>query len=336
MRVLLTGATGFIGSHILDTLLDRGISVTALVLPETINELQHRQEVRVVLGSLFDAPSVAQATAGADIVIHAAGKVLGSSRADLWAVNVQGTSNLLRAAVQNHVSRMALLSSTAVYRPPLFPFQFPITETSPLGPFGNPVIANYGQSKVEAERLAMAFQRQYGLEYTIVRPTIAYGLGPGPSAAFIEGFLQNVQLWSPLLAWQGNTAAAKMQWVHVKDLAATVVDAATRPAGRNQIFNVAGAEAFTIQSLAHIMRDILQSRPITWMQIPLPLVYDISKARRLLAYRPQINLRQGIAEIIRDMQSRGFLMPFPWLGGFRGFAAQKWGQTAAGPRVYYA
>jgi nucleoside-diphosphate-sugar epimerase len=305
-------------------------------MPETINDLQHREQVRVVLGSLFDRPSLAQATAGADLVIHAGGKVIGSSREDLWAVNVKGTSNLLRAAVQNHVRRVALLSSTAVYRPPLLPFQFPIRETSPLGPFGSPLVANYGRSKIEAERFTMALHSQYGLEYTILRPTIAYGLGPGPSAAFIEEFLQNVHLWSHSFVWQGNTAAVKMQWVHVNDLAATVVDAVTLPAGRNQIFNVAGVEAFTVRSLALIIRDILQSRPTTWMQIPLPLVYDINKAQRFLPYRPHINLRQGIAQIISDMQARGYFIPFPPLAGFRNVAARSWGQTAPGPQVYHA
>ena len=163
MRVLLTGATGFIGSHILDTLLQQRLAVTVLVLPETLAELRHRAQVQVILGSLDDQRDLARAVRGVDLVIHAAGGVLGRPRAELWAITVQGTANLLRAATATHVRRFVMLSSTAVYRPPEFTFQYPITENSALGPMGSVALRNYGDSKIEAEWLIFASHRRSGL-----------------------------------------------------------------------------------------------------------------------------------------------------------------------------
>jgi UDP-glucose 4-epimerase len=317
MRVLLTGATGFIGSHLLERLLAQGEAVTALVVPETLDQLLHRDRVKVVLGTLNDGGALARATEGVQVVLHAGGKILGSTRPDLVAVNVHGTANLLKAAVKNRVQRFVLVSSTSVYVHALSFLGLHITEDSPLGPTGRPSLVNYGESKMQAERLVLQFHQRYGLGYSIVRPTIAYGPGDGLTPEFLEGLLARI-LRNEALALSTWAQRPKMQWVHVEDLAEVILRAALWSQGLNEIFNTAGAEMFSIQTLAAMMLNILRPASLVpWSRSYLSptrypfLIYDISRAQRLLAYEPKIDLQIGLAEMLRDMKRRG-LIPAIW------------------------
>lgn len=311
MRILLTGATGFIGAQVLNCLLDERCAVTVLVVPDTLAQLAHRSRVTVVLGGLNDQRALAQATRGAEVVLHLAGKILGSPGADLAEVNVRGTENLLKACVASAVRRFVLVSSAAVYRPALLQSQLPITETSALGPCGSTAFRNYGESKIQAERLVLECHRARGPEYSILRPTTAYG--PSPAAESMESFLRKT-LRNANSVLSGQQQWRHMQWVHVLDLANAIVRAGMLPAVRNEVFTIAGAELFNLSALTAMMLEILlpgaqwrlRRSALRPKRAPL-LVHDISKARSMMGFEPRIDLRTGLAQMLEDMAKNGKL-----------------------------
>src|SRR5687767_1804624 len=137
MRVLLTGATGFVGTEVLEQLLDRGDEVRVLALPETVERLRDREHVEVVAGSLSDPGALDEAARNVEVVYHLAAIHLSALRAsvspgDLRIVNVEGTGHLLRACAANAVRRVVFTSSAAVYNAAPWPFMWPIHETFPL------------------------------------------------------------------------------------------------------------------------------------------------------------------------------------------------------------
>jgi nucleoside-diphosphate-sugar epimerase len=313
MRVLLTGATGFIGAHVLAHLIEERCSVTALVVPETLSQLPHHDDVKVVLGGLDDRRTLAQATRDVDVVLHLAGKVSGESARDMIEVNVRGTGNLLAACAGTGVRRFVFVSSAAVYSPPLFSAQFPITEFSPLAPMGSVMFRTYGESKIEAERLVVGYHQTHGLEYSILRPTTAYGSGQGRTPQTIENFLERV-LGKASLVLSGEAQRFNMQWVHVLDLASAIFRAGIAPTSRNQVFTIAGAELFGLPTLAAMMLDLLRPRSLIRFVRPslnptrYPyLMFDITKARNVLSYAPKIDLRTGLSQILEEMTQNGRL-----------------------------
>jgi dTDP-glucose 4,6-dehydratase len=318
MRVLLTGATGFIGAQVLNCLIEEGCAMTALVEPETQSQLAHRSQLKAVLGRLSDRKALAQATKGVELVLHVAGKILGRPAADLMEVNIRGTENLLGACVASGVRRFVFVSSAAVYRPALSRAQLPITEASPLGPAGSAAFRNYGKSKTEAERLVLECHQSHGLEYSIVRPTTAYG--PSHTPESMEEFLRKI-LRNANLVLAGQQRWLNMQWVYVVDAANAIVRAGISPAGRNQVFTIAGAELFDLPTLAKTMLDILW--PAVRIRLPnlsltpmhsSHLVFDIGKAQRMIGYRPKIDLRTGLSRLLEDMGRNGKL-PLPFSRG---------------------
>jgi nucleoside-diphosphate-sugar epimerase len=313
MRILLTGATGFIGKRVLDFLLDDGDSVTALVVPETLRQLRNRAQVRVVLGDLSDSKTLRKATEDSEIVVHLAGKIVGSSPAELAEVNVQGTGHLLRACHASGVRRLIFVSSAAVYKPVYSAAQLPIKETNPLGPSGGTPLGRYGRSKLDAERLVLQCHDTHGLEYCILRPTVVYGPGSENASRSTEKVL------CKLLGNAGRVLLAPqrlvhMQWVHIGDITDAILSAIRNPVAANEIFTIAGPEAFNFAIMTLIMLDIL--RPASKIRFsgrcrdPIwspSLMYDITKAGKTLGYKPKIGLKTGLAQVLEDMDRKGRL-----------------------------
>jgi nucleoside-diphosphate-sugar epimerase len=166
---LVTGGTGFLGSHLIEALAARGESVRALVRPT--GKVAHLQSLGVepAYGDLTDAPSLRAAVRGMERVYHCA--ALAADWGYGWdafrAVNVTGTGSLLAAALEAKVSRFVHVSTSDVYGYP----DYPADESAPYRRRGWP----YGDTKIEAEQLAWTFHREHGLPVTVVRPVSIYG-----------------------------------------------------------------------------------------------------------------------------------------------------------------
>jgi nucleoside-diphosphate-sugar epimerase len=317
MQVLLTGAAGLIGSSVLGCLVARGDTVRVLVQPEAADQVRYRDRLEVVVGSLADSDVLTEATQDVEIVYHLAETFPTPSTTwqDLREVNVHDTENLLHASVMG-VRRFVLLSSVLVYSPVPWPSRWPITENFPRRAHGNAALRQYGQSKIEAEDLILDLHRQYGLEYVILRPTVAYG----PGAGFVEQLIRQL-VSQPWLALARGVQLGVMQWVHVSDLAEAIVLAGTCSEAANEVFNIAGNKAITVPAVAAAVREILgpfaswdsarfkghargKSRP----------KFSIEKAQTMLGYTPQVQFPECLDEILAAMEHRRRLDP-PWRQG---------------------
>jgi len=305
MRVLLTGASGFVGSHVLDLLVARDDSVRVLALPETLDQVRHYDNVSLFPGSLADRDLITKAVRGVQVVYHLAGLRPGPPPSEINSVNVRGTENILRACVIGRTGRLVFSSSTSVYDESSWPFGGPITEDTPRRTNSNGPLGHYAQSKIEAENLIRRFQRRHGLEYVILRAPLVYG-----SARFDKLVLMEL-IDRPWLALTPRAQFAHMQWVHVRDMAKATVLAGTRPKAANNTFNVAGGELFSLRDLSTLVWSTMsngQRARFFKYRPPLPvnrtLKYDLSRARNTLEYTPQVSLAEGLDELLHKIGLR--------------------------------
>lgn len=166
MKALLTGATGFVGGHLVAALLRRGDTITALVRSPAKAEPLERQGIRLVTGDLDSPDALRRAAQGQDVVYHVAGLVAARDEAEFLRVNRDGTRKLLDAAAGAGVGRFVLVSSLAAAGP-----------SGPGAPLSGeepprPVTA-YGRSKLAGEEVV----RGGPLPWTILRPPAVYGPG---------------------------------------------------------------------------------------------------------------------------------------------------------------
>jgi dihydroflavonol-4-reductase len=164
MKALVTGATGFVGGHLLDALQHKGARVTALARsPEKSRALESRG-VSVVRGDLHDERAIERAVRSQDVVFHVAGVVAARDEASFLRANRDGTRNMVEAATRAGCGRLVLVSSLAAAGPS--PRGHPLNGSEPPHP-----VTAYGRSKLAAEEVV----RSSDLQWTIVRPPIVYG-----------------------------------------------------------------------------------------------------------------------------------------------------------------
>jgi len=257
--VLVTGATGFIGSRLVSRLLERGRHVRVLALPETVEDLPDGGRIEVIEGGLGDHGQLRRATAGVGLVYHLAALLPGAAEHDLHEVNVLGTQNLLDACAGSRLDRFVLASTVAVYRDVLVPRCWPLNEDSPVGPRLLGPLGAYGWSKYAAEKLVWRAGRTYAFDYCIVRPTAVYGGDEIPLRLPIEALSTRSDAGRSPLPWM-------LQPVHVDDLVRVLVGVGLAPVARNEVFNVAGPAdrmvplyPFDLQKLSEL--DWLHAQP---------------------------------------------------------------------------
>ena len=175
MKALVTGATGLLGSHIVDRLLDRGDDVTALARPTSDVSYLREREVPIAYGDVTDADSLRSAVEGADVVYHAAAKVTDwGPWSDFEATTIRGTENVLEAASAAAIPRVLYVSTDSVY-PNSAKFRgATITEDTPFEE-APPSWDPYQRAKLAAERIVWQFQRDGRLKVSIVRPGLILG-----------------------------------------------------------------------------------------------------------------------------------------------------------------
>lgn len=320
MRVLVTGATGLVGSHLVKALRERGDAVRALVRdPERARELLPPDEgVELVRGDLLDPDSLRRAAQGVEVVYHCAARVAlpyQGDRLQIFRANVEGTRNVLQASEEAGVRRFVFVSSVAVYGDPREPL---VREDHPKNPKGP-----YAESKVLAEELVeMAGDR--GLETVILRPCVIYGPG---DRNFLPQIAETLPRY-PFPLVQGGRQPLDM--VHARDVAQALVLAGTHPRAAGRVYNVTDGETHSLRELVEVFCEALGVRP-RLLPLPYPLAlalaalaagisraarpdedpllspagvramarphhYDITRIREELGYAPRVPLREGLRE----------------------------------------
>ncbi|MBU0756346.1 MAG: NAD-dependent epimerase/dehydratase family protein [Planctomycetes bacterium] len=241
MRVLVTGAGGFVGSHLVDALLREGVEVQALVRgPNRLGWLQDIAGLKIRYGSLEDIASLKNALAGCTHVFHAAGLVKAPDEATYMTVNAQGTENLLQAVEEAvpGIERFVHISSQAAGGPS--GLDVPLDEDAPPRP-----ITPYGRSKLEGEKRVLA--RKETIPVTIIRPPAVYG--PRDRDIFIFFKLATYGL-VPIPGF----GTRKVSLIYVEDLVQGIRSAAGHPAARGKTYFISGGN-HDWPDLAQALRD---------------------------------------------------------------------------------
>ncbi len=304
-RVLVTGAGGFIGSHLVERLVGSGAQVRAFVRYTSnggwgwLDRSEVKQELDVVLGDVRDAESVQAAVDGVEVVFHLAALIAipYSYTAPLSYVrtNVEGTLNVLQAARKAGVARVVHTSTSEVYGTAL---RVPIDENHPLQ--GQ---SPYSASKIGADKLAESFFLSYGLPVATIRPFNTYG--PRQSARAIVPTIVTQALTSAEIRL-GNLAPTR-DLTFVEDTADAFVRIAGRAETVGQVVNVGTGSEISVGDLAQlVLRLIDRELPIvTDDERTRPegseverLCADAGRARELAGWEPSRTLESGLAETI--------------------------------------
>ena len=287
MNVFVTGATGFVGAHLVKALLARGDGVAALVRrPALAAQLGWGPEVRLVRGDLADEAALRDGSAGADVVFHVAGQIAARNAAEFMVCNRDGTANVLEAARDGGVRRVVFVSSLAVAGPTTP--GHPIDETRPPAP-----VTDYGRSKLAAEVLVRAMP----FEWTIVRPPVVYG-------EWDRATLKIFQIARRGVAPVFGDGLQELSVIYADDLAAALIAAANAPAAAGQVYFAAHPAVTTSRDLViGVGRALGLSRPPRILPIP-PVV-----ARGVLWATGTLAQLAGRTTVLTADKSNEFLAP---------------------------
>lgn len=322
MKVLVTGAAGFLGGHLVDMLLERGYEVRAMVRPvENASRLRKLDGVEVILGDLVDRESLKKAVQGIQRVFNVAAKTgpWGLEK-DYNAVNVWGVADLITASMDAGVQRIVHISSITVYGHHLKGI---VTEDYPFHAEDNP----YSRTKIAGEKLIADFVTERGAPVVIVRPAWIYG--PRDSASFGR-FVAMVDSGKGFLIGSGKNI---VPIVYVRDVAQGLIKAGEAGAEAiGKAYTIADDRRVSQAEYLNTIADFLGVSPVkkkipyfplllagrgaelSWRAMgrrnaaPPPVTtygvtllggnqeFSIEKARRELGYNPEYDMIHGISK----------------------------------------
>lgn len=256
MTLLVTGASGFLGSHVAEQLSRSGRRVRALVRKTSNTEfLKSLEHVELTYGSVEDRESVVAAADGVEAIVHAAGLVKARGPEEFRRVNTEGTENVLAAALQHKggIRRFVLVSSQAA--------------GGPSDAAGTPVcvgretepVTHYGRSKLAAERAVL--ERKDDLPVTVIRPPAIYGPRDQEILVFFKAVNSGVL---PLT----NPLGARYSMIYGADCAAACIRAVDADVPSGSTFYVEDGEPVTFEAMIQAVEEALGKR--AWMRLPLP------------------------------------------------------------------
>jgi UDP-glucose 4-epimerase len=311
-RTLVTGGAGFIGSHLVDRLVEDGVKVTVLDdfstgQRDNLADAQSRGDVRVVEGSILDERAIDCAMEDVDRVYHLAVACVRSSLGaplDNHAVNAGGTIKLLEAARRRAVARFLYCSSSEVYG---------TTSSEPLSELlaqCRPVTV-YGAAKLAGELYALAYFRTYGLPAVVVRPFNAYGRrepDQGTRAEVIPRFtIRILNGLPPMIFGDGSQGR---DFTHVSDTARGLVAAGRSDRLVGQIVNLGCGRLVTIADLARAVAAACGRNDLGVEHLPPRpgdvhhLIADTARARALLGFEARVGLEAGLADYVAWFRAR--------------------------------
>jgi len=325
-KVFVTGASGFTGSHLVRQLLERRYSVRALVRQTSRTDALADTRAEIVYGDLTDRSTLSGLLDGIDTVFHvaAAYRQEGVPRKHFFAVNVEGTRNLLEESARAGVKRFVHCSTVGVQGEIRNP---PAAENAPYQPGDE-----YQESKMQGEQLALQCFKENRPPGVVVRPVGIYGPG---DTRFLKLF-RYIHNGKFRMLGKGDIL---YHLTYVDDLVMGMILCGEEDRALGEVFTIGGEEYLPVRELVSLIAAIL-SRPVSMRRIPiLPLrmaafvcesvcrplgieppiyrrrldffikdrAFDISKAKRLLGYQPKVDLRTGLRLTAEWYQKEGLL-----------------------------
>jgi NAD dependent epimerase/dehydratase len=306
-KVLITGAGGFIGSHLCELCLAQGAEVRAFVHYNSRNDWgmledldpKKLKNIEVVTGDLRDPESVRGAVRGCKRVFHL-GALIGIpysylNPADVVHTNVLGTLHVLQASLELGVERMVQTSTSEVYGTAQY---VPMDENHPLNPQ-----SPYAASKVSSDKLAESFFRTYGLPVVIVRPFNTYGPRQSPRAVIPTIIIQAMHSGTIRL---GNLSARR-DLTYVEDTASGFIAAALSPKVEGATIQLGSQTEFSIRELVGLIEQIMNRKlkVISSESRRRPKTSEVERllacngaAKERLQWQPQTELRSGLEKTV--------------------------------------
>jgi nucleoside-diphosphate-sugar epimerase len=324
MRVLVTGATGFVGSHLTEALVARGDDVRVLARRTSQHKWIESLPLTWFRGDVNDPESLNEAVRDVDHVYHVAGMTKANSRRAYLQANAAGTRNLIEACLRspNQPAKFILMSSLAAAGPAVCPK----TEIDPCEP-----VSHYGHSKFLAERIACSYADR--LPLVILRPSAVYG----PRDRDILAFFRLVKRGLNLTI---GRATPCLCLVYVADLVDAAMLAADKDLRSGSTFFVSDGEVHDWETVAELLGEIMGVRVRT-VRIPSAAAYvaavgaelwshlrrtapllnrqkiiemqqtgwtcEIRKANQILGFHPRVPLAVGLAKTYRWYRAQGWL-----------------------------
>jgi len=314
MKCLILGGGGFLGSHLCEALLAQGHDVRILDRPNLarFKPFQHHATVEWIDGDFVNLKDVDSAVSGCDIVYHLVSTTLprSSNENPVYDVetNVIGTLHLLESVRKHNVKKIIFVSSGGtVYG---IPEEIPIKESHPTEP-----ICSYGISKLAIEKYMSLFHLLHGIEYCVLRLSNPFGERQRVSAAqgAVTVFLHKALRNEVIEIWGDGTVTR--DYFYVSDAVSALIRAMFYE-GDNRLFNIGSGVGRSLNEILDAI-DSLIGTPAKRVYMPARTfdvainVLDISKAERLLNWKPQIQFAEGLSRTAQWLRSSGDLFPAP-------------------------
>jgi len=307
-KILVTGGAGFIGSHIVDKLMEEGFDVTIIDNLDTgrIENTAHhknKENFHFIKGDIRDLDLVKKAMKGVDAVFHEAAlaSVTLSVKDPIISndINVGGTVNLLKASSDFGVKRFIFASSAATYGDTNSPIKKEDAIPNPKSP--------YAVSKLAAEKYALVFHGAYGLETVSLRYFNVYGPRQsfdiqgaygGAITIFTNRLAKNM---SPIIYGDGKQTR---DFVYINDVVNANMLALNSKNAAGEVFNVGTGRSISVNQVAEVLKDLMNKKDLkTFYSDPRPTdirhgYADISKAQNILGYAPKFSIKDGLRELV--------------------------------------
>lgn len=323
-KVLVTGATGFLGGALVRRLAADGVPVRALVRrPQKGEFLRAVSGVELVPGDITDAQAMQQAAQGCAVVFHVAA-ALGGDLAHQRKANVEGTHNVMEAAGRAQVERIVHVSTISVYG---YNQKGDVTEETPLAPGSDP----YSISKAEGEALVREVASKHNVSYSMIRPGMIYGA----RSNMWTGTMFRIAQRSPTIFIGSGKGSAYP--IYVDDVVDLMLLLATHPAAHEQAFNCTPDPSPSWREFLGAYAQLVGHR--RWLGIPVALLvpfvwagaalarphtqtkdlpdmlrflqrsvtYKMTKARDLLGWQPKTDLQTGVQKCVPWLREKGLM-----------------------------
>lgn len=317
MKILVTGATGRLGRYVIDSLLEKGHSIKALLIsPEDTAHLADHKHLEIVCGDITDSETLIGVAEEADAVIHLAAVIdYTAPESTLYKVNTEGTRNLLKECSESSVKKFIYISSTAVYGKDL-PKEL-IKEDHPLKPNNA-----YGKSKMLAEEEVLKYKSK--MNVVILRLSMLYGPGFDKGYFFI---LKSIEKGDIKIIGNGKN---RVPLLHVRDAVKAIGLSLENETKSGSIYNVSAVEPITQEELLEMAAEELGVQ-LTKKHMPVLLVkffagleliasyltmsepkllneyvekissdrqFDMYRIEMDLGFIPEISIKEGIKEMV--------------------------------------
>lgn len=324
--VLVTGGKGFLGKHIVSRLSELGYEVRIFARNTKNGKKEERSESNIIWGDIRDPEAVKKAVMGVDIVIHLVSNFRkgGSDKKEAYAINVEGTNNVLNASIKYGVKQFIHCSTIGVHGSVK---EIPANEETPFNPGDL-----YQETKLMAEKRVWEVYKKTGLPITVIRPISMFG----PGDLRMLKLFRSIKKGRFVIIGSGN---ALFQPAYIDDVVQGFILCLNNEKAIGEVFIIGGEEYLPLNELVHLIAKELNVRlpnlriPLTpvlwlasmceWICVPLEIepplhkrrvsffqnnrAFSVEKAKQILGYKSQVSLREGIQRTIRWYEEHGLL-----------------------------